>query len=483
MDRGQRAELRTFARRLADERRTPEAKAAARAIELLADEVDRLEGELEARREAEREQARLEAEREARRAERERRRGKSERSVDAAVEAEAAQTSPRRARSRPALPAVPRLRVPRVAPKAIALALAVALAAAAVAGAARLTAPDLAAVSPREDALVGARAAKRLAFVVAGDRATLERVRWAIDGRDVTRRATLSGGRATLAAANLADGEHTVEATVAGRLPGASTRCIWRISIDRTPPGIRVDANTAKGVRDRPLRLAGATEPGARVTASSGTVAVGDGRFLVSLREPPSSPIVLTATDRHGNAAGARVRIQVVPRRPRAPVRSVHVTFHAWADDDLRRGILRLVDEGRINSVEIDLKDESGIVGFDANIPLGRRIGAVQKIYDLDRTVDLLHRKGVYVVGRIVAFRDPIHAAAAWERGWRTQVVQTPGGGPYAGYGGSRTSPTRSCASTTSTSRGERPRPASTTSSTTTSAGPTARSRAWSFRD
>jgi peptidoglycan/xylan/chitin deacetylase (PgdA/CDA1 family) len=40
------------------------------------------------------------------------------------------------------------------------------------------------------------------------------------------------------------------------------------------------------------------------------------------------------------------------------------------------------------------------------------------------------------VVGRIVAFRDPVHAAAAWKRGWKRQVIQTPAGGPYAGYGG-----------------------------------------------
>jgi peptidoglycan/xylan/chitin deacetylase (PgdA/CDA1 family) len=40
------------------------------------------------------------------------------------------------------------------------------------------------------------------------------------------------------------------------------------------------------------------------------------------------------------------------------------------------------------------------------------------------------------VVGRIVAFRDPIYATAAWNRGWKAQVIQTPNGQPYAGYGG-----------------------------------------------
>src|SRR5690606_18151741 len=40
------------------------------------------------------------------------------------------------------------------------------------------------------------------------------------------------------------------------------------------------------------------------------------------------------------------------------------------------------------------------------------------------------------VVGRIVAFRDPVHARWAWYTDHREQVIQTPDGRPYAGYGG-----------------------------------------------
>jgi hypothetical protein len=40
------------------------------------------------------------------------------------------------------------------------------------------------------------------------------------------------------------------------------------------------------------------------------------------------------------------------------------------------------------------------------------------------------------VIGRLVCFRDPIHAAHAWKHGRRDEVVQTRGGAPYAGYGG-----------------------------------------------
>ena len=40
------------------------------------------------------------------------------------------------------------------------------------------------------------------------------------------------------------------------------------------------------------------------------------------------------------------------------------------------------------------------------------------------------------MIGRLVAFRDPIYAEAAWAAGDRDQVVQTPDGGMFSTYGG-----------------------------------------------
>jgi hypothetical protein len=123
---------------------------------------------------------------------------------------------------------------------------------------------------------------------------------------------------------------------------------------------------------------------------------------------------------------------------PPAPIRAVHVTGYAWATPSLRNPVLQLADEHRIDAVELDLKDESGAVDWYAPISLARKIGAAQKIYDLPAAIRLLHSKGVRVIGRIVAFRDPILASAAWKAGRRDQVIQTPDGGQYlgSGYGG-----------------------------------------------
>ena len=55
------------------------------------------------------------------------------------------------------------------------------------------------------------------------------------------------------------------------------------------------------------------------------------------------------------------------------------MTSDAWADDGLRNGVLDLIDQGRINAVELDLKEEGGKIGWNAPVPLAHKIGAVQR--------------------------------------------------------------------------------------------------------
>ena len=380
MDPARRDELRRWAKSVVEESDSADARAAARAVGVLLDDVERLERELEAAED-----------------------GKK----------------PRSKRRIPRLPVV--------------LVAVVALLSAAAAFGSRALAPDLTAVAPDVDAQIGAVEARRLVFAVTADPDTLARLRWRVDGADATARARIAGDRAELRGSALADGEHRVEAFVPRRLPHLSAKRTWRISIDRSPPHFDVDAASAQAPRGRPATLRGRVESGATVTVNGAAADVAGGFFEIVT---PARRLALVATDSHGNRTVRTILVQLIARRPAKPTRAVHVTFYAWADQTLRAGVMRLVDEGRIDAVELDLKDESGIVGWDADIPFARRIGSIRSIYDLQKAVDLLHGKGAVVIGRIVAFRDPVHAAAAWKRGWKEQVIQAPGGGPYSGYGG-----------------------------------------------
>jgi hypothetical protein len=94
------------------------------------------------------------------------------------------------------------------------------------------------------------------------------------------------------------------------------------------------------------------------------------------------------------------------------------------------------IRDGRITTVELDLKDESGTIGYASKVPLALDIGASRDIYDLEDTIDRIHRLGARVIGRLVAFRDPVLARASWAQGHHERVIQTRDRQPYAGYGG-----------------------------------------------
>jgi peptidoglycan/xylan/chitin deacetylase (PgdA/CDA1 family) len=300
----------------------------------------------------------------------------------------------------------------------------------------RLSAPSLDAEGPAHGAGIGPALLPSLEFSVRGSPGVLDRVRWKLDGVDVSSRAYTSRGRLVFKGTSLGDGPHRLQASATGTFPGSRTTKTWRFTVDTTGPQIELDPPGVLIPAGSPLRIAGTVEPGATLTADGRPVLVQNGLFRISWRTRPKGAVTLVATDPLRNATTRRIWISIQPRTPPHPVRAVHVTFDAWADRKLRQGVLNLIDQGRINAVELDLKDESGRVGWNAPVSLARQIGALKPIVDLPGAVKLLHGKGVRVIGRLVCFRDPIMAQAAWTQGGRAQVIQSRDGRRYGGYGG-----------------------------------------------
>jgi hypothetical protein len=65
-----------------------------------------------------------------------------------------------------------------------------------------------------------------------------------------------------------------------------------------------------------------------------------------------------------------------------------------------------------LNTIELDVKDENGRVGFERpRVPLAQQIGASDSYYDAKRVVRLAHKHGIYLIGRVVTFEDPVLSA------------------------------------------------------------------------
>jgi hypothetical protein len=108
-----------------------------------------------------------------------------------------------------------------------------------------------------------------------------------------------------------------------------------------------------------------------------------------------------------------RIRAAPKPERPRPlpdEIRGVHVTMPLAS---LRGRVDEYLSVPGLNTLELDIKDENGEVGFMSGAPrLARRIGAAKPYYRPRQIAAKTRKEGVYLIGRLVVFQDPMLAEA-----------------------------------------------------------------------
>ncbi len=93
-------------------------------------------------------------------------------------------------------------------------------------------------------------------------------------------------------------------------------------------------------------------------------------------------------------------------------IRGIHVTGPLMTLTGKLDSYLALTQSG-LNTIELDLKDENGNVTFTKNAPpLALHDGAALRYFDPGEVVSKVHRHGVYLIGRVVSFEDPITSRA-----------------------------------------------------------------------
>ncbi|MDT7537688.1 MAG: hypothetical protein QOI82_1273, partial [Actinomycetota bacterium] len=286
---------------------------------------------------------------------------------------------------------MPRLRRPAVlVPLAV-----VVVAAIAVPTAVAKTGGSLSVSGLRDGALVGAKALES-GVSVTPKGVSASSIKATIDGKA----ATMSGDKVSLA--GLSDGKHTLKVTAPKSFLGSAT-VTRSFTVDTTPPALAVKAP------DKPVKIkdavdvTGTVDKGAKVTADQGDLKLSGTTFTVHYKVPPAGAKVV-ATDAAGNTTEKDV---TVPTAYPSNIRAVHVTGAAWAYSPLRNPVLALIKQHKINAVELDVKDEDGIINYSSQIPLAKAAKSTFAYYDLPKVTALLHKLGVRVIGRVVAFNDP----------------------------------------------------------------------------
>jgi hypothetical protein len=112
------------------------------------------------------------------------------------------------------------------------------------------------------------------------------------------------------------------------------------------------------------------------------------------------------------NAGVSTPQIAIRPRPLPVEVRGVHVTGALASLPGKLDEYMELSRSG-LNTIELDVKDEGGEISFTPRgLPLAQKAGAARSYYDPHQVARRMHRKGIYLIGRVVVFQDPYLAGA-----------------------------------------------------------------------
>lgn len=95
----------------------------------------------------------------------------------------------------------------------------------------------------------------------------------------------------------------------------------------------------------------------------------------------------------------------------RDDIKAIYLTgWSAGTKSKLESTITNIKANG-FNAVVIDIKDEAGRLSYKSNVQTAVDIGASQNmISDIANVINLLKENDIYVIGRIVTFKDPLYA-------------------------------------------------------------------------
>lgn len=88
-------------------------------------------------------------------------------------------------------------------------------------------------------------------------------------------------------------------------------------------------------------------------------------------------------------------------------VRGIYMTSWVAGVPSLRENLVKIIDDTEINSIVIDIKDYSGKIVYEVSDPNLKNFGSEEiRVKDLRDFIERLHKKNIYVIGRVAVFQD-----------------------------------------------------------------------------
>ncbi len=97
-------------------------------------------------------------------------------------------------------------------------------------------------------------------------------------------------------------------------------------------------------------------------------------------------------------------------RSPRK-VKGIYVTGPKAGNESYMKELTDLVDTTELNAMVIDIKNDNGEITYKMDLPEAKELKAdVNYISDIQKLISELKEKDIYLIARVVAFKDPILA-------------------------------------------------------------------------
>lgn len=91
-------------------------------------------------------------------------------------------------------------------------------------------------------------------------------------------------------------------------------------------------------------------------------------------------------------------------------IRAIYASAHTTASDELWAEMVQIADETVVNALVVDLKDSTGHVFYDSQVPMVDQLGAESVLFDVETRLKEMQDKDIYSIARIVVFEDPLLA-------------------------------------------------------------------------
>jgi hypothetical protein len=177
-----------------------------------------------------------------------------------------------------------------------------------------------------------------------------------------------------------------------------------------TLQGVVTDASDGQPIAEAlVVAMAGEQVIGSHLTGQ-------DGRYQFE-GLPPSLELTATATDYEQAHAAVNGTTEMDLQLEPFSVRGIYIPFGLLTSEPRVHELIDLVDRTELNTVVVDVKSDRGWLAYASDVPEAQHSGAYKPaVMDISTFLALCREKGIYTIGRLVLFKDPLLAAAypAW---------------------------------------------------------------------